>query len=206
MSTQQTPHKLVIQMSGAPGSGKSTVASLLGRAIGAVVLDHDRVRSTMINFNIPFDQAAKLAYELQWELVRNLTEQGHSVIVDSTCNFQEVLDEGSSCAKRYGHAYWYVECRVQDVDLLDQRLRTRNPMPSQRTGVDYPPQAAAAARGAHVDEDHRAIFKKWMEHPCRPENNVIIVDSTGDPETLRDHILAQIVGIHQPETRLVMAS
>lgn len=86
-------------MSGAPGSGKSTLASLIARAIGGVVIDHDRVRSTLIDgqdatATLPFDQAAKRAYHLQWALVRDFASQGHSVVVDSTCNTREGLDHG----------------------------------------------------------------------------------------------------------------
>ncbi|KAL9099932.1 MAG: hypothetical protein Q9163_004634 [Psora crenata] len=165
-------------MSGAPGFGKSTVARLLARSIGGVVIDHDVLRSSLIDSNISFDQAAKLAYRLQWTLAQDVMKQGLSVIVDSTCNFPEVLDQGS--------------CKVRDVDLLDQRLRARDSMTSQRTAVDCPPPAAA--RGARDVEDSRALFKKWIEHPCRPEDNAVIVDSTGDLEVLRDSILKQILG------------
>lgn len=68
-------------------------------------------------------------------------------------------------------------------------------MTSQRTGVDRPPAAAHGARdGARAGEDSRALFKKWIENPCRPEDNAVIVDSMGNPQMLPDHILKQIVG------------
>lgn len=191
MSTQQTPHNLIIQMSGAPGSGKSTIARLLGRSIGGVVIDHDVLRSTLLESDIPFDRAAKHAYRLQWTLARDVMKQGLNIIIDSTCNFQEVLDQGSALARQHGYTYWYVECKVQDVDLLDQRLRSRDPMTSQRSSVDCPP---AAAHGARAGEDSRALFKKWVENPCRPGDNAVILDSVGNLEMLRDHILKQIVG------------
>ncbi|KAL8912155.1 MAG: hypothetical protein Q9171_002789 [Xanthocarpia ochracea] len=196
MSTQQTPplRKFIIQMSGAPGSDKSTLASLLGSSTGAVVIDHDRLRSALII--IPFDQAARFAYNIQWNLVQHFAQQGHKIIIDSTCNYPEVLNRGSECAVQHGCAYWYVECRAKDMDLLDRRLRFRNSLPSQRTVVDSPPQAAAAAAAAAGGgEDQRALFRKWMEDPCRPEEDkVIVVDSTGEPEQLRDRVLARMLG------------
>ena len=64
-------------------------------------------------------------------------------------------------------------------------------MMSQRTGVDGPP--AASVHGRQVAEDSRALFRTWIESPVRPKNNIIMVDSTGSPETLRDHILKQIM-------------
>lgn len=179
-------------MSGAPGSGKSTVARLLARSIGAVVIDHDVLRSSLIDSSIPFDQAAKHAYQLQWRLAQDIAKQGLSVIIDSPCNFPEVLDQGTACARQHEYTYWYVECKVQDVDLLDKRLCTRDPMSSQRTGVDRPP--AAAVRGPSDAEDSHTLFEKWIKHPCRPQDNIVIVDSTGNPELLRESILEQILG------------
>ncbi|KAI1818658.1 P-loop containing nucleoside triphosphate hydrolase protein [Poronia punctata] len=190
MSKQETqpPRKFIIQMSGAPGSGKSTLASLLGRSTGAVVIDHDQLRSAMLD--LPFDQAAKLAYRVQWSLVREMARQGHNVIIDSTCNYPEVLDRGTECAREHGYAYWYVECRADDIELLDSRLRARDPLPSQRTAVDRPPQVAG------VVGDQRAVFRKWMTDPCRPQEDsaIIIVESTGEPKQLRDQVLAKILG------------
>ncbi|KAK6531948.1 hypothetical protein TWF694_003112 [Orbilia ellipsospora] len=192
MSSQTTPHKFFIQMSGAPGSGKSTMAKMIGSSINGVVIDHDILRSSLLNASIPFHQAAKHAYRLQWKLAQDFMKQGHSIIMDSTCNYQEVLDEGSALADHHGFAYWYVECKVQDIDLLNQRLRSRqDPMTSQRTGVDRPP--AAAVHGNCADQDSRALFQKWIDHPCRPQDNVIVVDSTANLETLRDDILGEIM-------------
>ncbi|KAK5635066.1 hypothetical protein RRF57_010778 [Xylaria bambusicola] len=128
-----------LQTSGAPGSGKSTLARLLGPAINGVIIDHDVLRSSLLESAIiPFDQAAKQAYLLQRALARDVIKQGLSVIIDSTCNYDEVLKEGSALAAKYGCEYWYIECKVQDIDLLDQRLRKRDPMASQRTAVDSP--------------------------------------------------------------------
>jgi predicted kinase len=110
MSTQQTPNpKLFVQMSGAPGAGKSTVAGLLAPSVGAVVIDHDVIRSSLLDSNVTFEEAAKHAYRLQWTLADVLMRQGFSVVIDSTCNFPEVLERGSSCARAHGYAYWYVD-------------------------------------------------------------------------------------------------
>ncbi|KAK4114344.1 ATP-binding protein [Canariomyces notabilis] len=210
MSTPQTPsRKLFIQMSGTPGSGKSTLARLLGRALGGVVIDHDVLRSAFLepSTRLAFEQAAKHAYRLQSTLAQDLMEQGGvaGIIMDSPCNFREVLDQGAARARQHGYESWYVECRVQDAELLDRRLRGRvRPMASQRSGIDRPPAGAVApaARGAAavVGEDKiegdgdRETFGRWMKNPCRPEENVVVVDSTGDPEMLRDYVLERILG------------
>jgi predicted kinase len=59
------PRKLLIQMSGAPGSGKSTIANLLSQSIDGVVIDHDLLKSFFLKNDISFSESAKLAYNFQ---------------------------------------------------------------------------------------------------------------------------------------------
>ncbi|CZT10580.1 hypothetical protein WAI453_003058 [Rhynchosporium graminicola] len=177
-------------MSGTPGSGKSSMAKLLASAIDGIVIDHNILRSSFLDADIPFHQAAKHAYDLQWRLAEDFIKQGaaHSIIIDSTCNYLEVLNRGSFLAAQHNFTYWYIECKVDDIDLLDQWLRSRSSMKSQRTGVDCSPASAPSA-----DRDSRAIFRKWMDHPCRPNDNNIILDTTSNLKTLRDDALKQIL-------------
>lgn len=166
------------------------MAKMLGSSINGVIIDHDILRSSFLEANTPFDQAAKHAYQLQWKLAQDFMKQGHSIIIDSTCNYQETLDQGSALAKQYGYTYWYIECKVQDIALLDQRLRSRDAMKSQRTAVECPP---AAAHSSGADQDSHALFQKWIDHPCRPQENAIILDATGNLETLQDDVIKQIM-------------
>lgn len=113
------PRKLLIQMSGAPGSGKSTVANLLAQSIGGVVVNHDLIKSFFLENDILFDQSAKMAYRFDWILAEDMIRQGRNVIIDSTCNYNEVLEQGIALARQYGYDYRCIECRVDDIDLLD---------------------------------------------------------------------------------------
>jgi hypothetical protein len=61
-----------------------------------------------------------------------MIKQGRRGIIDSTCNFDETLDQGTALARQLRYDYKYVECKVNDIDLLDQRIRSRAPMRSQR--------------------------------------------------------------------------
>lgn len=170
--------RLFIQLSGAPGSGKSSLAKRLRPSFSAVIVDHDVLRSSLFDDSeASFDSVAKQAYSLQWALAEDLMKQGHNIIIDSTCNYQTVLDVGTSLATKYGYIYWYVECHVDDIGLLDERLRSRAPLKSQRPSVYLEPEAAQIRPNGN---DTRTPFENWMKNPCRPLNspNVIILDGT----------------------------
>jgi predicted kinase len=184
------PRKILIQMSGCPGSGKSTMADLLGQSINDVVIDHDLIRSFFLNNDISFEQAAKLAYRFQWVLAEDMIKRERNVIIDSTCNYDETLKQGIVLARKYGFNYGYVECRVHDIELLDRRLRNRISLRSQRTGVSLPPTDANDVRH---NEDFQTLFKRWIEQPCRPDRDAIVVDSSTEPEQCLEYILKQIV-------------
>ncbi|HEX4775015.1 MAG TPA: AAA family ATPase [Candidatus Saccharimonadales bacterium] len=177
-------------MSGAPGSGKTTLSRLLATSLNGVAIDHDLLKTFFLDSALPFDQSGRLTYRLQWVLAADFLRQGHrAVVVDSPCNFAEILDRGAAVAREHGCAYRYVECRVavEDVALLDERIRGRAPLRSQRTGVARPPADSRVVQGA----DYDALFRKWIEHPARPES-AIVVDSTRSPEESLAFVLKQI--------------
>ncbi|KAI1878342.1 uncharacterized protein JN550_000524 [Neoarthrinium moseri] len=185
----QSPRKFFIQMSGAPGAGKSTVANLLSQSIDGVVVNHDLLKSFFLGHGFSFVRSAELAYDLDWVVAEDIINQRRSVIIDSVCNHQPVLDNGMALARRYGYEYRYVWCQIGDFSLLDQRLRDRTPLRSQRTGLDSPPPDAGPVA---AEQDHIALFKKWSE-PRRPDKGfVIVVDSAQAPAESVGYILREL--------------
>ncbi|KAJ0165800.1 hypothetical protein CTA2_9944 [Colletotrichum tanaceti] len=181
--------RLCIQMSGAPGSGKSTTAKALAGPLDAVVLDLDVIKTTLLDKNIPFQQAATLSYSVLWALAGDVLEQGRNLIIDCACNYEEIVTRGTAlAAEQSGCEHWYVECRPEvDIRVLDERLRGRRSMRSQRTGVERPPVDAVASHDA--GEPQESLFRRWIESPHRPENNVIVVDSSQGRELCRDQVM-----------------
>jgi len=91
--------------------------------------------------------------------------------------------------------YRYVECRVSvdEIGILDERLRGRNGRRSQRGGVEVPPVDAVAFAPEEVD--YEALFRRWIEGPCRPKGGGIVVFTTRkSPEVCAKEIAEKIVG------------
>jgi len=170
-------------MSGCPGSGKSTLAKALADKIEAVIIDHDKIKSFLLDSNLSFSQSAKLTYGLQWVLAEDIMRQNRSVIIDSACNYKETRDDGIELAKKYNHVYRYVECQVDDLNIIDERLQSRDRMRSQRSGIasgpDDPEGQSSFPSSSYADNSiEAAAFIHNFASPSRPESGVINIDST----------------------------
>jgi hypothetical protein len=76
---------MIVQISGLPGAGKSTLASALAARINAVIWNADRVRDNLwpdLGFSVEArsEQARRMGF-----LAREMEEQGQTVIVDFVC-------------------------------------------------------------------------------------------------------------------------
>lgn len=126
-----------LQMSGYPGSGKSTLAKEIAKQTGAVVVDHDVVKSALMealegtDSNLDPKNAGGMSYHIEWSMVSFQLSLGRSVIMDSPCMYSEHLDKGIHMARKYEVDYKYVECFLNDYEELDKRLKTRERRISQ---------------------------------------------------------------------------
>lgn len=124
-----------IQMSGFPGSGKSALSREIAQQFGAVIVDHDIVKSSLMESieHAPIDLklAGKIAYNIDWSLVEFHLSQGFNVILDSPCLYDELVEKGLFLCEKYNADYKYVECYLDDMDEINRRLKTRHRMASQ---------------------------------------------------------------------------
>lgn len=175
---------VLVQMSGVPGAGKSTVARGVGRCLGFAVLDHDVVLTALLDAGVSIGQAGKASYETVRALADDSLGMGRSVIIDSPCRYDEILVVGQAIAERHQASYRYIECVADDIPLLDRRLRGRQTMRSQRPSVAAPPRDAP-----DQDIDGTPMFRNATHETKRPATGYLRLDTTRPAETcVRDAI------------------
>ncbi len=130
-----------LQMSGFPGSGKSTLARLIAKSTHAIVIDHDVVKTALLE-SLDSDMDPKrvggISYNIEWSLIDFFLSQGHNVILDSPCLYEEMVKLGTSLAEKHKAKYKYVECIVEDIHEINHRLKNRERMMSQIGPVEIP--------------------------------------------------------------------
>lgn len=157
-----------VQMSGAPGAGKSTLAREIAKNIDVIILDHDIVKTALIESNIDANITGKTSYHVVLSLVDYYLSQNRSVIVDSPCFYNELLEKGISIARKNGAKYKYIECRIDDLNEIDFRLKKRKRMISQV------PQVVS-------DKTNEKIFENWINNMKRPSDMSYLVVDTSQP-------------------------
>lgn len=175
--------QFLLQMSGVPGSGKSTVARHVGARYGAIVVDLDVIRSAVLDGGVHIEASGRVAYPVMYALTRNLLDQGVSVVIDSPCGYDEILMTGREIAAGRGVEYKYVECCTDDLTLIDNRLRSRPALRSQRRGVGLP-----AVDAGDADADGEQLFREWLQRTKRPASGYLQVDATKPIDLVLDEV------------------
>jgi len=138
--------RIVVQMHGEPGSGKSTIARAIAPRIGAVVLDKDVIKAALLRAGIVEERAAPGAYEVYFAQADDLVRLGHSVILDNPVFWPRVEQRWHALCERAGSPRLLIECVCPDQAELSRRLATRLALESQpREPLDLARHPGAAA-------------------------------------------------------------
>lgn len=175
---------MIIQMSGVPGSGKSTLSRMFAKEINAIIIDHDIVKSPMvgdfaIKNNVPPNELGKIAYDIDFALADFYLSQGMNVIIDSPCFYDTLVEKGNKLAEKYNVKYKYIECFLDDITEINRRLQTRNKLPSQIHSVN----------SAHIGEDS---FIKLIHGMKKPKGDYIVVKTNTPVEMYLPQVLEHL--------------
>lgn len=123
--------RLLIQMHGESGAGKSTVARLLGHELSAVVLDKDLLKNPGHLLGLTSDVSGEYAYDALFALAGDILAQDYSVILDSPTFWPRIEQRGRALADEIGATWLMVEVRCDDASEHRRRLASRDALPWQ---------------------------------------------------------------------------
>ena len=164
---------MLVQLSGVPGSGKSTLAYRIAQATDFVVVNTDVLKSALIGSGVPVSDAGAATYAAALGLASDLIAQGKSVILDSPCRYQELLDAGQSMADDAGVRYALIELWAPDVSVLLPRLDARASRISQVASAMDPVPGTTWEFGTA-----EATLSGWQEQLLHPLEGWLRLDAT----------------------------
>jgi len=163
---------MFLQLSGVPGTGKSTLARGLAAGLDLVVLDTDVLKSALLSRDVPFAAAGRATYAAVLALAGDLLAQGRSVVVDSPCRYLDLLAAGQRVAADAGVPYRLVELWAVDAADLLPRLSARDARQSQVT-----PAVPEWELGTPAD-----TLRGWQEQLVHPQTGWLRLDALRPPE------------------------
>lgn len=178
-----------MQLSGVPGSGKSSLARGIARATDFVVVDTDVIKSALIDGGVPVAAAGRPTYLAALALTGDLLAQGHRVLIDSPCRYGDLLTSGQAVAEEAGVRYGFIELWASDVASLLPRLAARSPRVSQVASATDPVPGTAWEFGTAA-----ATLRAWQEQLVHPERDWARLDAAQPEPAILDQALRYLSG------------
>jgi predicted kinase len=160
------PQKLIV-LSGLPGSGKSTIAEGLSRALSLPVFSVDPIEAAMWRGGLPKPSTGIAAYDVAVTLADEHLRLGHSVIIDAVNPVEAPRAAWRDLAAKYRTDLKIIECACADEAVHRRRIeaRVRN--------IDGMPEVTWARVLQRRDE-----YQPWTDE------RLILDTSIGAPEKL----------------------
>lgn len=117
---------VLVVMAGLPGTGKSTIAEVLGARLGASIVSVDPIESAILKAGIDADQPTGLAaYLVADTMAEQVLASGRTVIVDAVNAVEPARLQWRDLAERAGVTLRVIEVVCSDAELHRQRLEKR---------------------------------------------------------------------------------
>jgi len=115
-------------MAGLPGSGKSTIAELIGQQLGKPLVSVDPIESSILRAGIDSDQPTGLAAYLVAETLAEsiVRSRRGGVIIDAVNAVLPAREQWVNLAKRLGEPLKFVEVVCSDPAIHRARLEARS--------------------------------------------------------------------------------
>lgn len=160
----------LIIFSGLPGSGKTTLASLLATKLKATYLRIDTVEQALHEI-CHITEVEGMGYRLSYRIAAENLQRGNLVIADSVNPWKLTRDEWNAVAQNLGASYINIEIVCSDHDIHKKRLEERDssvtweevqkrdyhPWESERIQID--------TAHLNIDESFKELIKKLPDIP-----------------------------------------
>lgn len=138
---------MLILLRGKPGTGKSTLANVLGRRMRAAVIDKDDIKD-VLDARYRDEFVGGMTYDIMLRIADRCLAQGVSVICDSPLAFPDLHQRALAIAARHGMPVRTVRLQCSDLDQWRERIEARK-------GSDMPQHRIATFEDARLHAPER---------------------------------------------------
>lgn len=111
-------------MRGYPGTGKSTIARALARALHASLIDRDIIRQVGVDILGNLPAIGRFSYELMFALTREQLKLGLSVVIDTPLTYRMTYEQARQLAHSFSIPMLVVHCQCPP-EVQKRRLEGR---------------------------------------------------------------------------------